>query len=105
MKVKMLVSTTFRGRFLKNGDEVVIDNESGKRFINNKIAIQLEEEKPEVVEDNELEDIEEVDINSLSNKELFNLCKEKEIELDKNEINGKSAKEKKEYLLSVLSGK
>lgn len=116
MKIQMLVSTTYGGRFLKIGDLVEIDNEAGKRFVKNRIAIQLEEEKAEEAEadigevdepeeKSEAEEmVEEVDINTLSNKELFNLCNEKEIELDKTKINGKTAKEKKEYLLLMLSG-
>lgn len=89
MKIRMLVSTTYRGKFLNIGNVQEVDNETGNRFIKNRIAIEV---------------VEEVDISSLTNKELFAICKEKEIELDKAKINGKTAKEKKDYLLSMLSG-
>jgi hypothetical protein len=107
MKIRMLVSTTYRGKFLKDGNVQEVDNETGNRFVKNRIAIEVveETESNETIKEQESEQVvEEVDISSLTNKELFAICKEKEIELDKAKINGKTAKEKKDYLLSMLSG-
>jgi len=104
MKIRMLVSTTYRGKFFNIGNVQEVDNETGNRFVRNRIAIE-EVESNEVIKEQESEQVvEEVDISSLTNKELFAICKEKEIELDKTKINGKTAKEKKDYLLSMLSG-
>lgn len=45
----------------------------------------------------------EIDYNLMSAKELFEVCKEKGIELEKEQINGKKEAEKKAYLLTKLS--
>ena len=98
MKIKVLKLTNISSGPIKPGEEIIVDDALGSRLCKNKIAEIIEPEQ-------EQEEIEEASMDSLTVKELFNLCKEKEIELDKTMINGKSADEKKEYMISKLQDK
>jgi len=48
---------------------------------------------------------ETVNFSEMSAKELFDLCKEQDIKLSKEMINGHTEEEKHEYLVSMLSNK
>lgn len=105
MKVKILKQTSF----MKEGQELLVDEATAKRWIRHGIAEQIIEEDTslgsipdEVSEVEEVEETAETE-KELTNKELFELCKEKEIELDKKMINGKSAEDKRAYLMEMLA--
>jgi len=92
MKVKML-KQTFINKPLVIGEEVELLSDLAVRLIKRGIA-------EEMIPRN---DAGEPDYSSMSNKELFVLCKERGIVLDKELYTSKSAEEKKEYLIERLS--
>lgn len=102
MLIRFKVPTTISSGFVKSGEEKEVDSTLGKRLCSRNIAeeVYVEHESEEVEE----ETIAIKNLDSLSVKELFNLCKEEEIKLDKEQINGKTAAEKKEYMISKLNG-
>ena len=96
--VKLLVSTAFRGP-RREGEVISVPDDYASRWVKNGIAEYCEKQeqvqKPEKVEDDEPL-VEEKDINEMTTKELYTLCKE-------NGINAE-AKKSKEYYLEKLTG-
>lgn len=118
MKVKMLKGT-YIGRPLNVGDIVALDDVTAARLQNRGIAeiiaepVEITEEveqdavdAPEEPQDDLEGDAvpEAIDLHSLTTKELFELCKQSNITLDKAKINGKTTEEKQAYLIGMLKG-
>ena len=106
MKIRMN-KYTFIEKPVKPGDEITVSEDVGKRLCSRGIAEQmfeLEAQQEEAVDGEDEVQVfsEDPSYEALSTKELFNLCKEKGIELDKSEVNGKTAEEKRAYLVSKL---
>lgn len=95
--VKLLVSTAFRGP-RREGEVISVPDDYASRWVKNGIAEYCEKQeqvqKPEQVEDEPL--VEEKDINEMTTKELYTLCKENGIDAE--------AKKSKEYYLEKLTG-
>lgn len=105
MKVKF-IKQTFVGKPVVPGDIIDVDQVTGKRLISRKIAelvIGIDGEVPQVEEVSDETTFADFSYEKLTNKELFDLCKQKEIELDKTMINGKTQEEKRAYLISKLT--
>lgn len=96
--VKLLVSTAFRGP-RREGEIISVPDDYASRWVKNGIAEYCEKQeqvqKPEKVEDDEPL-VEEKDINEMTTKELYTLCKENGIDAE--------AKKSKEYYLEKLTG-
>lgn len=96
--VKLLVSTAFRGP-RREGEVISVPDDYASRWVKNGIAEYCEKQeqvqKPEKVEDDEPL-VEEKDINEMTTKELYTLCKENGIDAE--------AKKSKEYYLEKLTG-
>ena len=95
--VKLLVSTAFRGP-RREGEIISVPDDYASRWVKNGIAEYCEKQeqvqKPEYAEDEPLD--EEKDINEMTTKELYALCKENGIDAE--------AKKSKEYYLEKLTG-
>ena len=95
--VKLLVSTAFRGP-RREGEVISVPDDYASRWVKNGIAEYCEKQeqvqKPEHTEDEPL--VEEKDINEMTTKELYTLCKENGIDAE--------AKKSKEYYLEKLTG-
>lgn len=81
--VKMLVQTTFGGGPLFPGDSIDVEEKVAKRWFNNGIAtpvVQEVQEKQEVQNEQE-EEVFEVDYSKMTAKELYILCKGKNLEV------------------------
>ena len=95
--VKLLVSTAFRGP-RREGEVISVPDDYASRWVKNGIAEYCEKQeqvqKSEHVEDEPL--VEEKDINEMTTKELYTLCKENGIDAE--------AKKSKEYYLEKLTG-
>lgn len=99
--VKMLVSTAFDGP-KKPGDELLVPEDTANRWAKLGIAEiigKVEDVEDEVeTEDLEAEEVEEeIDYNSMTGKALFELCKERGIEVE--------AKQPKTYYIEKLTNK
>ena len=75
MKVRMLVSTAYKKPLVK-GDEVDVPKDFAERWVKNGIAEIIGEAEPET------EESKEVDLKSMSAKDLYALCVEKGIEVE-----------------------
>lgn len=103
MKI-MFLKMTFFGKPVLPGDFLDVSEADGSRLVSKGIAAKVEEDEPGQINETESEPVFEPEsIEDMTTKELFALCKEQNLELEKKMINGKTDKEKKEYLLSVLS--
>lgn len=92
-------TTTFYSGIKKKSKEYDVDNSLAKRWIERGIAEIIEEVKNVEVE----EDKQPKAYKDMEPKDLFSLCKERGIKLEKENINGKKIKEKKIYLISKLN--
>lgn len=95
MKVLMLKSTNFDG-FKEAGKEYEISEDVATRWERNKIAKKVEEEIPEEIPEEIEEATETIDYSKMTNKELYSLCVERDIEVEQ--------KRNKEYYIEALEG-
>lgn len=94
-KVKMLVDTAYKGP-VKAGEEINVPDDFANRWVKNKIAVLVEEEKEEVVEGTtDADDVAEIDYSSMKVKELYDLCVERGIEVE--------VKQPKQYYIDKLA--
>lgn len=97
--VKFLVNTAYRGP-RKEGEVISVPDDYASRWVKNGIAEyvdgQVQEPAQEPVDDHEEDskEFETPDIQNMSTKELYALCKEKGIDAE--------AKKSKEYYLEKL---
>lgn len=93
MKIKMLTNTNFEGMKFE-GKEYDLSETIANRWINNGIAVEVEE-----IEET---DFTEVEYKDMKVKELFAKCKLAGIAMDKEVVNAMSAEEKKIYFIERL---
>ena len=94
MTIRMLKNTYFQSVRRENKVYSDIPDAVCKRWANAGIAYICEDPaiyKPEAYD-------------TMKPKALFDLCKTRELALEKEKINGKTQEEKKAYLISVLEG-
>ena len=88
-KVKFLVNTAYQGP-RKEGDVVSVPDDFASRWVKNGIAAFIDgkeesasEPVPESVPEPESDTTQETDFTQLSAKELYSLCKEKGLDIEK----------------------